>query len=196
MPRRCTRRSLPKYLVMTSYHWNVRENTVTWHHWMNDKMKITWRHARNVVSLRILYKFYFNPCYLFKIHFDWYSVFVVVKSTSSVFIIIWLYNSFTDGHLCITNKELRYHYSVLWTVERYQRGNQNLYIEAEHTIQWPHNTDKRTNNNLQNITHKTKDRVIPIPLKTYVVEVDRNVYHYKQNNGILALYSWYINVHR
>jgi len=31
MPRRCTRRSLPKYLVMTSYHWNVRENTVTWH---------------------------------------------------------------------------------------------------------------------------------------------------------------------
>ena len=93
--RRCTRRSLPKYLVMTSYLWNVRENTVTWHRWMNDKMKITWPHARNVVSLRILYKFYFNPCYLFKIYFDWYSVFVVVKSTSSVFIIIWLYISFT-----------------------------------------------------------------------------------------------------
>ena len=29
MARRCTRRSLPNYLVMTSYHWNVRENTVT-----------------------------------------------------------------------------------------------------------------------------------------------------------------------
>ena len=112
MPGRCTSRSLPNYLVMTSYHWNVRENTVTWHRWMNDQMKITWRHARNVVSLRILYKFYFNPCYLFKIHVYWYSVFVVVKSTSSVFIIIWLYNYFTDGHLCITNKELRYHYSV------------------------------------------------------------------------------------
>jgi hypothetical protein len=31
MARRCTRRSLPNYLVMTSYHWNVRENTVTWY---------------------------------------------------------------------------------------------------------------------------------------------------------------------
>ena len=119
MPRRCKRRSLPKYLVMTSYHWNVRENTVTWHRWMNDKIKITWRHARNVVSLRILYTFYFNPCYLFKIHFDWYSVFVVVKSTSSVFIIIWLNNSFTDGHVCIANKELRYHYSVYSGIHSY-----------------------------------------------------------------------------
>jgi hypothetical protein len=67
--KECTRRSLPNYLVMTSYHWNVRENTVTWHRWMNDK--ITWRHARNVVFLRILYKFYFNPCYLLKIRFHW-----------------------------------------------------------------------------------------------------------------------------
>jgi len=31
MARRCTRRSLPNYLVMMSYHWNVRENTVTWY---------------------------------------------------------------------------------------------------------------------------------------------------------------------
>ena len=112
MPRRCTRRSLTKYLLMTSYHWNVRENTVTWHRWMNDTMKITWRHARNLISLRILYTFYFNPCYLFKIHFYWYSVFVVVKSSSQIFIIIWLYISFTDEHLSITNKEQRYHYSV------------------------------------------------------------------------------------
>jgi hypothetical protein len=50
---------------------------------------------------------------LLKIHFYWYSVFFVVKSTSSVFIIIWFYNSFTDGHLCITNKELRYHPKIL-----------------------------------------------------------------------------------
>ena len=27
--RHCTRRSLPNYFVMTSYHWNVRQNTVT-----------------------------------------------------------------------------------------------------------------------------------------------------------------------
>ena len=29
MVRRCTRRSLPNYFNMTSYHWNVRQNTVT-----------------------------------------------------------------------------------------------------------------------------------------------------------------------
>jgi hypothetical protein len=118
MPRCCTGRSLPKYLVMTSYHWNVRENTVTWHRWMNDKMKITWGLARNIY-IRILYKFYFNHCYLFTIHFYWYSVFVVVKSTSSVCIIIWLYISFNDGHLCITNKELRYYYSAYNVIHSY-----------------------------------------------------------------------------
>ena len=45
------------------------------------------------------------------------------------------------------------------------KGNQNLYIEDEQTIQWPQKTDKRTDDNLQNITHKTKDRVTRIPLK-------------------------------
>jgi hypothetical protein len=29
MARRCTRRSLPNYFDMTSYHWNARQNTVT-----------------------------------------------------------------------------------------------------------------------------------------------------------------------
>ena len=29
MARRCMRRSLLNYFVMTSYHWNVRQNTVT-----------------------------------------------------------------------------------------------------------------------------------------------------------------------
>jgi hypothetical protein len=30
----CTRHSLPNYFDMTSYHWNVRQNTETWHWWM------------------------------------------------------------------------------------------------------------------------------------------------------------------
>ena len=47
--QRCTRRSQPNYLVMTSYHWNVRQNILTWRLWMNDK--ITWRHARIVPTL-------------------------------------------------------------------------------------------------------------------------------------------------
>jgi hypothetical protein len=29
MERRCTRPSLSNYFVMTSYHWNVRQKTVT-----------------------------------------------------------------------------------------------------------------------------------------------------------------------
>ena len=47
--QRCMRRSLPNYLVMTSYHWNVKQNILTWRWWMNDK--ITWRHARIVPTL-------------------------------------------------------------------------------------------------------------------------------------------------
>jgi hypothetical protein len=49
-------------------------------------------------------------------------------------------------------------------VRRYQRGNQNSYIEEEQTTQWPkdrqHNgqkkKDKRINNDQQNIQIKLK----------------------------------------
>ena len=41
-------------------------------------------------------------------------------------------------------------------VRRYQRGNQNQYIEEGQTIQWL--KCKRTNNNIQNTTRKLKDR--------------------------------------
>ena len=70
--------------------------------------------------------------------------------------------------------------------KRYQRGNQNPYIEEALTTQWPKDTkgvirickskkdrqhnghkkkNKRTNDDLQNITHKTKDRVTHTSLK-------------------------------
>jgi hypothetical protein len=39
-----------------------------------------------------------------------------------------------------------------------------LYMEEGQTTQWP--KDKRTNNDLQNSTQKTKDRVTRAPLKT------------------------------
>ena len=41
MVRCCTRRSLSNYFYMTSYHWNVRQNTVTWRWWMNGKNNVT-----------------------------------------------------------------------------------------------------------------------------------------------------------
>ena len=46
---------------------------------------------------------------------------------------------------------------------RYQRGNQNPYMEEAQKTHWPR--EKRTNNDLQNMTHKTKDRVTRTPLQ-------------------------------
>ena len=55
MAWRCSRRSLPNYFDMMSYHWNVWQNTVgDIGEWTE---KIMWRHAQNVVSLRVLYTF-------------------------------------------------------------------------------------------------------------------------------------------
>ena len=39
---------------------------------------------------------------------------------------------------------------------RYQRGNQNPYIEEEQTTQWPQKKKRRINNDLQNIHIKLK----------------------------------------
>ena len=47
--------------------------------------------------------------------------------------------------------------SIVRRVCRYQRGNQNPYIEDEQTTQWPKEKDKRTNNDLQNIHIKLKN---------------------------------------
>ena len=58
-----------------------------------------------------------------------------------------------SGHLALsitTNV-----FMLLRRVWRYQRGNQNPYIEKDQTTQWPKEKKyKRTNNDLQNI-HKT-----------------------------------------
>jgi hypothetical protein len=63
-------RKISFYLIMTSYHWNVRQNILTWRWWMNDK--ITWRHERNVVSLPYFYV-YSIGCRLI-----WASLFFIV----------------------------------------------------------------------------------------------------------------------
>ena len=48
---------------------------------------------------------------------------------------------------------------------RYQRDNQNPYIEDEQTKQWPKEKVQRTNSDLQDL-HIAKDRVTRTPLKT------------------------------
>jgi hypothetical protein len=49
---------------------------------------------------------------------------------------------------------------------RYQRGNQNLYIEEEQTIQWPQEKVQKDKQRSIKYTQKTKDRVTQTPIKT------------------------------
>ena len=51
-------------------------------------------------------------------------------------------------------------------VWRYQRGNQNQYIEEEQTTQWPKEKEQKDKQWSTKHTHKTKDRVTRIPLIT------------------------------
>jgi hypothetical protein len=51
-------------------------------------------------------------------------------------------------------------------VWRYQRGNQNTYIEEEQTTQWRKEKGQKDKQRSTKYTHKTKDRVTRTPLKT------------------------------
>ena len=51
-------------------------------------------------------------------------------------------------------------------VWRYQRGNQNPYIEEEQTTQWPREKAQKGKQWSTKHTHKSKDRVKQTPLKT------------------------------
>jgi hypothetical protein len=50
-------------------------------------------------------------------------------------------------------------------VWRYQRGNQNPYIEEEQTKQWPKEKVQKDKQQSTKHTYKTKDRVTRTPLK-------------------------------
>ena len=54
---------------------------------------------------------------------------------------------------------------AVWRVWRYQRGNQNLYIEVEQTTQWPKEKRQKDKQRSTKHTHKIKDRVIRTTLK-------------------------------
>jgi hypothetical protein len=51
-------------------------------------------------------------------------------------------------------------------VWRYQRGNQNPYIEEEQTTQWPKEKVQKDKQRSTKHTYKTKDRVTRTPVKT------------------------------
>ena len=50
--------------------------------------------------------------------------------------------------------------------KRYQRGNQNPYIEEKQTAQWPKEKVQKNKQRSTKHTHKTKDRVTWTPQKT------------------------------
>ena len=52
------------------------------------------------------------------------------------------------------------------SLKRYQRGNQNPYIEEEQTTQWPKEKIQKDKQRSTKHTYKTKDRVTRTPLKT------------------------------
>ena len=57
------------------------------------------------------------------------------------------------------------HYSLnIGRVCRYQRDNQNPYIEEEQTTQWPKENKQKHKHRLTKHTYKTKDRVTRISL--------------------------------
>jgi CHAT domain-containing protein len=64
----------------------------------------------------------------------------------------------TKVMVTVTSKQRR-----VW---RYQRDNQNLYIQEEQTTQWPKEKIEKDKQRSTKHTHKTKDRVTRIPLKT------------------------------
>jgi len=55
---------------------------------------------------------------------------------------------------------------VIWRVWRYQRGNQNSYIEDEQTTQWSKEKVQKDTQRSTKHTYKTKDWVARTPLKT------------------------------
>jgi hypothetical protein len=58
------------------------------------------------------------------------------------------------------------HMLVKRRVWRYQRGNQNPYVEEEQTTQWPKEKVQKDKQRSTKHTYKTRDRVTQTPLKT------------------------------
>jgi hypothetical protein len=133
--QRCTRRSLPNYLVMTSYHWNVRQNILTWRWWMNDK--ITWRHARIVPTLflRLFHWMSINlGQFVFFIVFQLFVSWTFFFSNTRYWFEIYQKNFFfeyrkyfirqrwlpvTEGHLTPTSPEAFPHNASLYVIINY-----------------------------------------------------------------------------
>jgi hypothetical protein len=73
-------------------------------------------------------------------------------------------------------------------VWRYQRGNQNPYIEEEQTTQWPKEKVQKDKQRSTKHTYKTRDRVTRTPLKTGVFYLVFCVVFYRSLFVVLHLF--------
>jgi hypothetical protein len=77
------------------------------------------------------------------------------------------HHTFHRVYECFLHKNTSLHMYRLYLrrVWRYQRGNQNLYIEEEQTTQWSREKVQKDKQRLTKYTYKTKDLVTRTPLK-------------------------------
>jgi hypothetical protein len=64
-------------------------------------------------------------------------------------------------------------YIVLEKVWRYQKGNQNPYIEEEQTTQWPKERVQKDKQRSTKHTYKTKDRVTRCLIQTIGISLEK-----------------------
>jgi hypothetical protein len=83
----------------------------------------------------------------------------------------------------------QFHIRRAW---RYQRGNQNPYIEEEQTTQLPKEKVQRDKQRSIKHTHKTKDRVTRTPLKagTFVLINFINLHSFANTIKIITDSIW------
>ena len=84
-----------------------------------------------------------------------------IKTCCALFILSPLYLKYKNL-LCFVYFEPFF----IWRVLRYQRGNQNPYIEDEQTTPWSKEKVQKDKQRSTKHTYKTKDRVTRIPLNT------------------------------
>jgi hypothetical protein len=119
---------------MTSYHWNVRQNILTWRCWMNDK--ITWRHAWIVPTLFLRLFHWMSMGQFFWVFFYCFSTFCQLNVFFQIRITGLKFNKrfffehrkyfirqrwlpVTEGHLTPTSPEAFPHNASLYVIINY-----------------------------------------------------------------------------
>ena len=97
------------------------------------------------------------------VHIDWLIDWLI----DWIHLISWRYDLAGVIYECIFLNLKRF-YIMLRRVWRYQRGNQNPYIEEEQTKQWSKEKVQKDKQRSTKHAHKTTDRVTRTPLKTGV----------------------------